>query len=231
MRTWLAAAPPASSSCCLAAEHRLQAGTGSASTLPLPCDHASVPAMVDCSQMTTYAQRMRHLIGVVLAAVMWVAILFGASWAVIRLFIVSQISFVVPSRLPGSAFEAAAVAVATGVLAGVLLVLRPISPLATGLPGIALLAWSLLFLVSPRHGLELIPFSLTSNQFGEGFSEMLSEGFTAVIGAIFVIPLFVPSRWRGSGTPVSKFPAPSAGAGVIGYPGAPGGMGSGGPGY
>jgi hypothetical protein len=82
----------------------------------------------------------------------------------------------------------------TGLLLGSLLAAPGISPLGTGLPGILLLAWSALFVVSAGRATRLIP--LQGHAFAAGFGSMLVTGVLGLAGAAMVIPLFVPSRWR-----------------------------------
>ena len=69
-----------------------------------------------------------------------------------------------------------------------------ISPLGAGLPGLGLLAWSALLVLSARRALQLIP--LHGHSFATGFGSMLATGTLALAGIMMVIPLFVPSRWR-----------------------------------
>jgi hypothetical protein len=83
-----------------------------------------------------------------------------------------------------------------------------ISPLASGLPGLALLAWTGLYLFSVRRAVQYIP--LKSHAYGSGFEAMLFDGVLALAGLAMIIPLFVPSRWRRR--PVAAGPAPYEGA-------------------
>ncbi len=82
----------------------------------------------------------------------------------------------------------------TGLLAGILIAVPRISPLAAGLPGFLLLAWTALYLVSVRQATDLIP--LRSDPFGAGFEAMLFDGILGAAGLAMVLPMFVPSRWR-----------------------------------
>jgi hypothetical protein len=82
-----------------------------------------------------------------------------------------------------------------GLLAGLLIAVPRISPLAAGLPGLALLAWTGLYLFSVRHAVQYIP--LKTRPYGTGFEAMLFDGVLALAGLVMIIPLFVPSRWRG----------------------------------
>jgi hypothetical protein len=83
---------------------------------------------------------------------------------------------------------------ATAVLAGLLVIGRRISPLAAGLPGALLLAWTALYLVSVRRAVEFIP--LRSQAFGAGWEALLFNGVLGAAGAVMVFPLFIRSRWR-----------------------------------
>ncbi len=71
------------------------------------------------------------------------------------------------------------------------------SPLASGLPGVLLLAWTALYLVSVRRAVEFIP--LRSHSFGAGWESLLFNGILGAAGAVMVFPLFIPSRWRAAG--------------------------------
>lgn len=152
---------------------------------------------------------MRHLLGVALGAVLFAVILFGVSWATVA--VTAAVQFF---HSTGRTYEGLGVIVACGLYAGVLLTVRGISPLATGLPGIALLLMSLFVVINPRYGYDLVPFSLNS-VIGNGFSTLLGIGAAALAGAIFVIPMFIPSRWRESSGAVSSVGRPSPDLGLM----------------
>jgi hypothetical protein len=95
-----------------------------------------------------------------------------------------------------TAMLALAALVLTAVLAGVLAAVPWFSPLASGLPGVLLLAWTVLYLVSVRGAVEFIP--LRSASFGAGWEALLFNGILGAVGAVMVFPLFIPSRWRAS---------------------------------
>ena len=135
---------------------------------------------------------MRHLIGLVLAIALAAALFFGGGWGAEHVPALAGHSVGLPSR-PGLIGLSAAVA--TGVFLGILLVVPAISPLATGLPGLVLLAWTALLAVSSHRALAWIP--LQAHSFGAGFRIMLLNGTLALAGAAMIIPLFLPSRWHG----------------------------------
>jgi hypothetical protein len=142
---------------------------------------------------------MRHLIGVILAIVMAAAVFFAASWSYLKLLAGSAKGGVLPAG-GGSlihdhaVLEGFGVLLAVGLLAGILMAVPVISPLAAGLPGLALLAWSGLYLFSARRAVQYIP--LKSQNYGTGFEDLLFDGVLALAGLAMIVPLFVPSRWR-----------------------------------
>ena len=143
---------------------------------------------------------MRHLVGVMLAIVMSAALYFAASWGYLKLLIgpagVGRLPAGGGSLLHNHAvLEGFGALLGVGLLAGVLMAVPRISPLAAGLPGLALLAWSGLYLFSVRHAIQYIP--LKTRPFGLGFEAMLFDGVLAMVGVAMIVPLFVPSRWRG----------------------------------
>ena len=146
---------------------------------------------------------MRHLYGTALATVMALAMFFGGAWGYLQL-----LKLPVPPGNPGalpaaggsllssnSVLFAMAVVAAVGVLAGVLVAVPRISPLASGLPGLLLIGWTVLFLVSVRSATAMIP--LRSHSFGAGWEALLFNGVLGAAGLVMIVPMFIPSRWRG----------------------------------
>jgi hypothetical protein len=142
---------------------------------------------------------MRHLVGVILAIVLAAAIFFAASWGYLKLLIgpagVGKLPAGGGSLLHNHAvLEGFGVMLGVGLLAGLLIAVPRVSPLAAGLPGLLLLAWSGLYLFSVRHAVQYIP--LKTRAYGAGFEALLFDGVLALAGVVLVVPLFVPSRWR-----------------------------------
>jgi hypothetical protein len=135
---------------------------------------------------------MRHLIGLILAIALAAALFFGGGWGAEHVSALAGHSVGLPSR---TGLIGLGAAVATGVFLGILLVVPAVSPLATGLPGLVLLAWTALLAVSSHWALAWIP--LQAHSFGAGFRIMLLNGTLALAGAAMIIPLFLPSRWHG----------------------------------
>jgi hypothetical protein len=145
---------------------------------------------------------MRHRIGIVLAVIMAGALFFPGAWGYLRLLRLPAPSDQL-SNLPADGgsllayhhvLMALAAVVGTALLAGILIVVPRVSPLAAGLPGLLLLGWTALYLVNVRQGVDLIP--LRADPFGAGFEAMLFNGILAAVGLVLILPMFVPSRWR-----------------------------------
>jgi hypothetical protein len=159
---------------------------------------------------------MRHLLGVIGAIALAAAIFFAASWGYLRLLQIPVVNGGA-STLPAqggellhstSTLEAFAAVAGTGLLAGIFIAVRQISPLAAGLPGLVLIAWTVLYGFGVRRAVHYIP--LRADTYGTGFEAMLMNGVLAAAGLALVVPLFIPSRWR-SRTRLSAASAPSTG--------------------
>ena len=137
---------------------------------------------------------MRHLIGFILAIALAAALFFAAGWGFIHMTSLAAHGVNLTGRTGLMALAALA---GTGLFLGILLAVRAISPLATGLPGLVLLAWSALLAVSAHRALGWVP--LQGHSFGAGFRALLAGGTLTLLGAAMIVPLFLPSRWRGTG--------------------------------
>ena len=134
---------------------------------------------------------MRHLFGVLFALVMAGALFVGAGWGVAK---ATSLHASGSSLTSTHGLIALAALVGAGLLLGILLAVPGVSPLATGLPGIVLLGWTALLAVSTKRAERLIP--LHAHSFAAGFGTMLTSGVLALAGAVMIVPLFVPARWR-----------------------------------
>jgi hypothetical protein len=141
--------------------------------------------------------RMRHFTGFILAIVMSAVLFFGACWGIARIVALHGAgSGLGPAHVLRSThgLEAAGAVLATGLLLGIMLVAPRMSPLATGLPGLVLLAWSGLLIVHSSYTLRYLP--LPGSYESTGLVYLLTHGILGLLGAAMIIPLAVPSRWR-----------------------------------
>jgi hypothetical protein len=133
---------------------------------------------------------MRHWIGFGLAAALAAALFFGAGWGITRLSALPAEGLTMTSIRGLSSLGAVAGA---GLLLGILIAAPRVSPLAAGLPGLVLLAWTALFSVSGTLAVKLIPMGQDPS--GAGLHAALMNGVAALLGFAMIFPLFVPSRW------------------------------------
>jgi hypothetical protein len=152
---------------------------------------------------------MRHLLGIVLAVVTAAAVFFGGSWGFLKLLLSPTRS---SALLPGSVslihnhavLEGVGALLGVGLVIGIMIAAPRISPLASGLPGLVMLAWTGLYLFDAPRAVQYIP--LKTQNYGPGFEDLLIDGVLALAGLAMIIPLFVPSRWRGG--PLAAVPVP-----------------------
>lgn len=137
---------------------------------------------------------MRHVLGFILAIILAAAVYAGASWGFVRLHAATKA--VSSGNLLHDTHALLAIAALAGValLGGILLVAPRVSPLATVLPGLVLLALTVYYVVNVHQALALIP--MKGQDFGRGFRALLEDGALGAAGLVMIIPLFVPSRWR-----------------------------------
>jgi hypothetical protein len=134
---------------------------------------------------------VRHVIGFVYAVIMAAVLLAGAGWGTWRIEALRASGTSLSSI---SGITALAALIGTGPLLGLFLVAPRVSPLAAGLPGLGLLAWSAFAVVSTTRADRLIP--LHGQHIELGFRVLLNGGVLALLGTVLIVPLFVPSRWR-----------------------------------
>ena len=166
---------------------------------------------------------MRHVMGIVLAVGMAAALFFAAGWGYDHLLRVPAAGGGAPSLPAGgggllhdnTVLYALGALAGTGLLGGLLVAVRRVSPLAPGLPGLVLIAWTVVYGLGVRRAVHYIP--LRGTAYGVGFEALLMNGLLAAAGLALVVPLFVPSRWRsaayrGTGSAAGAAPDQSPGA-------------------
>lgn len=138
---------------------------------------------------------MRHVAGVLIGVVVTGVLLFGGGLAVQRALAAS----VTPTVTGDSRLWIALAAMAlVGVVLGLVIAAR-VSPLATFVPSITLLSWTVVYALDMTRGLSLIPDEPTMHELllnaGEGQRTLLTTGVFAMLGIALFIPVLMPSRW------------------------------------
>lgn len=136
---------------------------------------------------------LRHWLGVVFAVALAAAIFFGGGWGVAHMTRLAAQNISLTSI---SGLSALGILMLVGLFLGILMV-APVSPLATALPGLLLLAWTGLLGLNAQLATRLIP--LRGEGYGVGFHTMLVSGMLVLLGTLMICPVFVPSRWRRTG--------------------------------
>ena len=159
---------------------------------------------------------MRHLYGVALAVLLAAAVFFGAAWGYQLVFDGTGASAAASSGRPpadggglpagggslflnGHVMLGGGLMLAVGLAAGLLMVVPRVSPLAAGLPGLVLVAWTGLYVSDVREAVRLIP--LPSHGFGIGFELLLFDGLLGMAGLAMTVPLFTRPGGARRGSP------------------------------
>ncbi len=147
---------------------------------------------------------MRHVIGIGLAIALAAAIFFAASWGYLRLLRVPVANGGAARPCPAGGGEllhdasvlyAVAALAGTALLAGIFVAAPRISPLAAGLPGLVLIAWTVGYGFSVRRAVRLHPAAerrVRRRLRGDAGQRPARGG----AGWRWSVPLFIPSRWR-----------------------------------
>lgn len=137
---------------------------------------------------------MRHLAGLLLGLVVTVAVLGGGGWAVQQAFGTAAAT---PPDTQKTWIALGAMA-AVGLVVG-LVVAGRVSPMATFVPSMVMLAWTVVYALDTSRALSLIPQEPSVNQIirdaGSGDKLLLTTGVLALLGVVMFIPVLMPSRW------------------------------------
>ncbi|MFI6454924.1 hypothetical protein ACIBF6_25580 [Streptosporangium amethystogenes] len=138
---------------------------------------------------------MRHVFGVLVGLVVTAVLLFGAGWAVQE----AGVSLVpLPAESGPKIWIALGVMAAIGLLVGLVVAGRA-SPLATFVPSMVLLAWTVVYALDVRRAMGLVPDDPTFHrlllQAGRGMGLLLTTGVYALLGILLFLPVLMPSRW------------------------------------
>ncbi|MEV0143528.1 MULTISPECIES: hypothetical protein [unclassified Nonomuraea] len=135
---------------------------------------------------------MRHFAGLLLGLVVTAALVGGGGWAVQQALSTAQ------PPAGQKLWIALGAMAALGLLMG-LVVAGRVSPLATFLPSMALLAWTVVYALDMNRALSYIPAEPSVNQIvreaGQGARTLLTTGMFALLGVALFIPVLMPSRW------------------------------------
>ena len=138
---------------------------------------------------------MRHVLGFVLGVILAPALAYGAGWGFTR---------------AGAAFDAAgrtitdrnelygafALMAGVGLVIGIVMVARWASPLATLIPALGMIVWTVYFVIAQKQALYLQGKVPPAGDLDASLQALLASGVFALIGFALLMPAWAPSRWR-----------------------------------
>ncbi|WP_432921610.1 hypothetical protein ACQPZZ_22740 [Microbispora sp. CA-135349] len=141
---------------------------------------------------------MRHFFGLLLGALVAAALLLGGGWAS-QEAVRGAAQSVDPAKDTRMLIALGVMAV-VGLLLGLVLVGR-VSPLAAFVPSMALLAWTVVYVLDVSRAASLVPTGPAVQaellQAGRGMLTLLSTGVYGLLGVALFLPVLMPSRWSG----------------------------------
>lgn len=138
---------------------------------------------------------MRHVLGFVLGVLLAPALVYGAGWGFARAgAALDPVGQTVTDRT--ELYGAFALMAAVGLVAGVVMVARWASPLATLIPALVLLGWSGYFVADPGKALELPGKVPPAGELDTALQLLLTSGVFALLGVALLMPAWQPRRWR-----------------------------------
>jgi len=139
---------------------------------------------------------MRHVAGVLVGLVVSAVLLFGAGWAVQEAG--ASLASLPPAESGSKTWIALGVMAGIGLLVGLVVAGRA-SPMATFVPSMVLLAWTVVYALDVRRAMGLVPDDPTFHevllQAGRGMGLLLTTGVYALLGVLLFLPVLMPSRW------------------------------------
>lgn len=130
---------------------------------------------------------VRHIFGFILGILVAPAMLYATGWGVMQ-------AQALKTQTGAKLFVALGAMAAAGLVVGVLMVARWSSPLATLLPGLALVAWTIVYAVNPARAALELP---GANAIKPTMETLLFTGVYGMLGVALMMPTLHPSRWRG----------------------------------
>ncbi|MEZ0073139.1 hypothetical protein [Planotetraspora sp. GP83] len=141
---------------------------------------------------------MRHFFGLLAGVVVAAALLLGGGWAA-QEAVRGAAQNLDPAKDARLLIAIGVMAVA-GLVVGLVLVGR-VSPLATFVPSMALLAWTVVYVLDVSRAASLVPTGAGVQQeliqAGKGMLTLLSTGVYGMLGVALFLPVLMPSRWAG----------------------------------
>src|SRR5512139_3590665 len=137
---------------------------------------------------------VRHVFGFLLGVALAPALAYGTGWGYAQ----AADSFDPVSKeifARTQMYGAVAVMAAVGLVIGVIIVARWASPLMSLIPALALIGWTVYFLVAPGQALDLPGRFPVADDVDNGLRMMLGTGVFGLMGVALFMPAWAPRRW------------------------------------
>ncbi|WP_198653789.1 hypothetical protein [Actinocorallia populi] len=137
---------------------------------------------------------MRHAFGFLLGILLTPALAYGMAWGFARSRAsVNAMDLTVTDET--QFYGAYAAMGAVGLVIGILVVARWISPCVSMIPALGLLGWSGWYLAEPARAAGLAADLPPSGELDTALQMLLSTGLLALVGFILFVTAWAPYRW------------------------------------
>jgi hypothetical protein len=139
---------------------------------------------------------VRHAFGFLLGILLAPGLVYGSAWG----FVQASQSFDGTGRQITDStrmYGAFALLAAVGLVVGVIIVARWASPLVSLVPALALIGFSVYFLIDPGRVLDLPDKVPPGGDLDSGIRILLGSGVYAMMGFALMAPTWAPRRWSG----------------------------------
>jgi hypothetical protein len=143
---------------------------------------------------------MRHSLGLLLGLALVPVLGFGSAWGCEQ----AGASFDAVDQTIGDRnrmIGSFALLAAVGLVAGIVILARWASPLASLVPALAFIAWTAYFLAAPGPALRLASDLAPGGTLGSGLRLLLGYGVFGLLGFALLVPSWSPDRWAGDRPP------------------------------
>ncbi|MDS1269128.1 hypothetical protein RIF23_02325 [Lipingzhangella sp. LS1_29] len=137
---------------------------------------------------------MRHLLGCVLGLVLIPVVLVVPGWGAPRLLEIAGFNGTLLSFTGVSTVGALTVLT---LVVGLCLVSTRLSPLAPGLPALALAGVTVAHIAAPQLLTGLLPYPDGMQALVRSVDQLVTLGLYLPVAAALFLPVLLPSRWRG----------------------------------
>ncbi|GAA2737226.1 hypothetical protein [Actinocorallia aurantiaca] len=137
---------------------------------------------------------MRHAFGFLLGLILTPALVYGMGWGFSSSRAsVNALDLTITDRT--QFYGAYAAMAAVGLLVGILVVARWISPFVSMIPALGLLGWSGWYLADPVKAADLVDRFPPAGQLDTALQLLLSSGVLGLVGFVLLVPTWAPYRW------------------------------------